>query len=237
MNITALLVHFMKFMCTSFPACEWTTERWTDEQIDERRAKGEGGGMFIRYAIWKFICASNDWVIICGTFILSTENKSFLICCFFSLQFSILCLVCACVEVDCLFFQNISISIIFNSLLLECATKSIVHFFVKYIDYLTSGFLFDFTFLVNGLFLSMPIDDGASCKLVWPPPLLPPPTLMLMHPMVFAAGISFSHAGFIHFINIFHTYIDYQRAKTNFQSFKTGRKLRRLEPLFYGKTR
>lgn len=128
MNITALLVHFMKFMCTSFPACEWTTKRWADEQIDEERTGDGGGKMFILYAMWKFICASNDWVIICGTFILSTENKSFLICCFFWLQFSILCLVCACVEVDCLFFQSISISIIFNSPLSECAKKMLCVF-------------------------------------------------------------------------------------------------------------
>lgn len=76
------LSSFIQFICATFSLIK-RLKRIKERvaRIANKRAKKKYI-IIIRHAIWKFICAPNDWVIMCGTFILSTENKSFLICYF-----------------------------------------------------------------------------------------------------------------------------------------------------------
>ena len=79
---------FVEFICANFHINE---KQWTEQVGDtNREQETANGGREMKWknknyyttCHMKIHLRSNDWVIMCGTFILSTENKSFLICCF-----------------------------------------------------------------------------------------------------------------------------------------------------------
>lgn len=117
---------------------------------------------------------------------------------------------------------------LFSTLSVVNVQKKIIVFF--YIDYFTSGFLFDFTFLVNGLCVFCCLCPIVMVLAVgrW--------LLVCGHCRChqYCCSMRSAQCGICCFLlpcwfysfHKYFPYIDYQRAKTNFQSFKTGRKLR-----------
>lgn len=77
MNIIQPASSFIQFICATLRINEWTWgRRWENETTTKNKTKK------LLYDM-KIHLRPNDWVIMCGTFILSTENKSFLMWCSF----------------------------------------------------------------------------------------------------------------------------------------------------------